>query len=71
MLTDINTALAQRIRLLRVRRGLSQFALAEIAGIHYNFLGHIERAEQDIRINSLYKIAKALDISVSELMQGI
>ena len=56
----------------RVKRWLapiSQEKLAELAGVHRNYIGLIERAELDPAISYIDKIAKALKIKISDLME--
>jgi transcriptional regulator with XRE-family HTH domain len=61
-------ALAANIRRFRAERNMSQEALADQAGIHRNYLGGIERCERNVGLDNLEKIAKALSISVAELV---
>ena len=49
------------IKLARVRKGLSQEELAELAGLHRTYIGMVERAERNITVINLVQIAKALD----------
>ena len=57
------------MRRMRQERQLSQEALADKAGIHRNYLGGIERRERNVGLDNLEKIAKALGISVSQLLE--
>lgn len=57
------------MRRMRQERQLSQEALADNAGIHRNYLGGIERQERNVGLDNLEKIAKALGISVSQLLE--
>ncbi|MFD2613196.1 helix-turn-helix domain-containing protein [Paenibacillus gansuensis] len=56
-----------RIRELRKERGLSQEQLGEKAGFHFSYIGGIERAEKNISILNLAKIASALGVHIGEI----
>ena len=66
---DIQQQLAKRIRVLRVSRGWSQEVLAELAGLHRNYIGHVERAEVNIGLTNLAKIAHAFEVPIHELLK--
>ena len=53
---------------LRLSRGLSQEKLAARAGLHPNYIGSVERAERNISIDNIERIAKALMVPVAELL---
>ncbi len=61
--------LAANIRRLRYDRGLSQEALAERAGIHRTYLGSVERAERNVAIDNICRIAWALGVEASALLR--
>jgi transcriptional regulator with XRE-family HTH domain len=65
----IHYQLSKKIRLLRVSRGWSQEVLAELAGLHRNYIGHVERAEVNIGLANLDKIARAFDIPLHVLLR--
>jgi len=48
-------------------RNLSQEELASKAGVHRTYLGGIERGERNPSLKNIAAIAKALDITLSEL----
>ena len=58
----------QNVRKLRVERGLSQEQLADKAGLHRTYIGMIERAEKNITLCNIEKIAKALDVNVKDFL---
>ena len=60
--------LANRIKELRKISNLSQEKLAEKADLHPTFIGKIERAEINPSVVCLNKIAKALKVSLSDLL---
>lgn len=65
---DISVKIGIRIRYLRNMKELSQEKLALEAGLNPAFLGHIERGLKCPTIDTLSKIASALNISLSELV---
>ena len=64
---EIMQKTAEQIKHLRRAAGLSQKSLADSAGLDPAFLGHIERCLKCPTIDTLNKIATALNISLSEL----
>lgn len=67
----INKQLGYRIRYLRQSKGLSIEALALEAEINRNYLGDLERGMRNPTVVVLNKIAKALDVDLSTLFEGI
>ena len=59
---------AKRMRELRKMKKMSQEKLAEKADVSLTFVGYLERAEKNPTLTTLGKIAKALDISLSEFL---
>ena len=60
---------AHNVRTLRKRRGLSQDAFADAAGVHRTYVGAVERCEKNITIDNIEKFAVALQVSVPEILQ--
>ena len=56
------------IRTYRVAMNLSQEKLAELADVHRNYIGKIERGEQNITVNSLLRLAEVFKRPLSEIM---
>jgi transcriptional regulator with XRE-family HTH domain len=59
----------KKVRETRILQGLSQEELAEKAGVHRTYIGMIERAEKNITLSNMEKIAGALKLNVSELLK--
>ena len=59
---------AEKIKQERVKRGLSQEDFAELIGFHRTYVGMLERAERNITLVNLEKIALALNISLKNLL---
>jgi len=68
---DILKKLGSNIREQRTKLDLSQEMLANNADIHRTYLGAVERGEKNVSFKNLYKIAKALKVSVSDLTKLI
>ena len=67
----ILTKFGNKVREERLRRNLSQEELAEQAGVHRTYIGMIERAEKNITLENIDKIAKALKMKISDLFYDI
>ena len=59
----------EKVREERLKKGLSQEELAARAGVHRTYIGMIERAEKNITLESIQKIARALELPLDELMR--
>lgn len=70
-MSDIAKIIGQRIRNYRTQKGLSQEKLAELAGCHPTYIGQLERGEKNATLESVEKIASAMDISPSELFDKL
>ena len=70
-MSDIKKPMEQRIRNNRTQKGLSQEKLAELAGCHPTYIGQLERGEKNATLESVEKIASAMDISLSELFDKL
>ncbi len=63
--------LGDNIRTQRKELGLSQEKLAEKADLHPVYIGSVERGEENVSLDSLVRIAKALKSTVQDLVEGI
>ena len=61
--------MAMRLKALREKRQLSQEALARKAGISRTYLARLETARQDPTLSTLEKLAKALGVKVTRLLE--
>ncbi|MFD2368888.1 helix-turn-helix domain-containing protein [Brevibacillus sp. GCM10020057] len=68
---DLLQKLGEQLRFLRKEKGWSQDKLAELSGLHTNYIGQIERGEKNLTIETLYKVTTGLGISLEELFQSI
>jgi transcriptional regulator with XRE-family HTH domain len=58
----------ERIREFRKGKGISQEELAHSANLHRTYIGMIERAEKNITLINIEKIAHALNVDIKELL---
>lgn len=62
---------AKRVREERKKLGLSQEEFAAKSGFHRTYIGMIERAERNITLSNIEKLAKALRIPISTMLKGL
>jgi transcriptional regulator with XRE-family HTH domain len=58
----------KKVREERLKKGISQERLGELAKVHRTYIGMIERAEKNITLTNMEKIARALGKKVNELV---
>lgn len=61
---------ARLLKSERLARGISQEALAELAGLHRTYVGSVERGERNIAVDNMEALAKALNLDISDLLQA-
>ena len=66
-ITRVRRSFGRRVRELRKQKGFSQEVLADKAGLHRTYIGSIERGEQNVSIDNIDKIAKALSTPIVSL----
>ncbi len=59
------------IRRLRAAQGFSQEAFAQEAKLNRAYMGGVERGQRNVGVVNLYRIAEALDMSLSELFAEV
>jgi len=65
----VESIFGEHLRELRAAAGLSQEALAEKAGVHRNYIGHLERGEKTASLDVLVRLANAFDMPVPTLLK--
>ena len=65
---DILIEFGEKVREIRKGKGLSQEELAHKAELHRTYIGMIERAEKNITLLNIEKIANALEVNIKELI---
>lgn len=68
---DILVEFGRRVRELRLKQGWSQEAFAEVCDLDRTYIGGIERGERNLALRNIEAIARGLDLSLSQLMEGL
>jgi transcriptional regulator with XRE-family HTH domain len=61
----------RRVRSHRQALGLTQEGLAERAGLHWTYVGSVERGERNLSLLNVLRLAKALKIDPADLVSGL
>lgn len=64
----ILVALGNAIRRIRLEKGVSQEKLALLAEVDRSYVGRVERGDNNVAVLTLVRLAKALEISMRDLM---
>ena len=59
------------VRQTRLERGLSQERLAELSGLHRNYIGAVEKAHRTPSIVQAERLAQALGTTLSEMLSEV
>jgi len=68
---DIRVRFGKAMRQRRHKLGVSQEAFADLCGLDRTYVGGIERGERNVALVNIEKIARALKLSLAELMRGV
>jgi transcriptional regulator with XRE-family HTH domain len=71
MRPNILVVFGRSVRNLRIKRKLSQEKLAELCNLHTNYIGRIERGQQNISLINIEKIARGLRVKPGDLFKNI
>ena len=69
MKEEVLIMFGKKVRELRTEQKLSQTDLAEKSGLHPNYIGMVERGERNPSLINIDKLAKALNVSLPELLK--
>ena len=68
---ELQKELGLRVRRLRIRKGYTQESFADDCELHRNFMGAVERGEQNLTLKTLHIIAKGLGTTMAKLLSGL
>ncbi|MFA5806612.1 MAG: helix-turn-helix transcriptional regulator [Melioribacteraceae bacterium] len=71
MKEEVLKKFADRVRELRIKKNLSQEKLGELSELHRTYIGMVERAERNISLKNIQKIARALNVRLEDLFEGL
>lgn len=66
---DISIKFGKRAKELRLQKKMSQGDLAKILGVHPTYISGIERGVRNMALKNIEKLARALGVTPSELLQ--
>jgi transcriptional regulator with XRE-family HTH domain len=67
----VRKGIGSNIRHFRRKAGLSQESLAERADLHPVYISQVERGTKAVSVEALWKLSKALRISLATLLRGL
>jgi transcriptional regulator with XRE-family HTH domain len=62
-------AFGSAVRSIRLDKGISQEALADLAGIDRSYMGGVERGEHNLALINIKRIVDALGMSISTVLE--
>lgn len=65
---DLNKQFGKKLRELRKMKGLTLEDLDERSGLHWKFIGQVERGQSDIALNNIAKLASGLGMDIDDLL---
>lgn len=68
MKNELLISFGRRVKELRISKNLTQVELAEISGLHPNYIGMVERGERNPSLINIEIIAKSFGLEISELL---
>ena len=66
---NVTEVFADNIKKIRLAQGISQEALADLAGLHRTYIGAVERGERNITLLNANRITEALQVSLSDCLK--
>jgi transcriptional regulator with XRE-family HTH domain len=63
--------LGQRVRQRRQALGLSLEGLADASGLHWTYVGQVERGQRNLTLRTLLQLAAGLGVDAGSLVKGL
>ncbi len=71
MQEDLLFAFGQTVRKLRLSKDISQEKFADMCNLHRTYISDVELGKRNVSLENIGKIAKALDMHVSDLFKEV
>lgn len=68
---ELQRRVGENLRLIRLKRGLSQEQFADVLGVHRTYMGGVERGERNLTLKSLERLADHLDLDPLALLTRV
>ncbi|MDP2665491.1 MAG: helix-turn-helix transcriptional regulator [bacterium] len=69
VVVDITKRFGNRVKELRLKKKLSQAALADRLGLHSTYISQVERGVRNMALKNIERLAKALKVKVEDLVK--
>lgn len=70
-ISDAARIFGERVRARRLELGKSQEKLAADSGLHWTFVGQVERGQRNLSLHNILKLAELLETDPAELVRGL
>ena len=65
---DISITFGKKVKQIRLKKELSQAALARILGVHTTYISGIERGVRNMSLKNIERLARALQVDIKDLL---
>jgi len=70
-LSEAAAGFGARVREFRQSASLTQENLADRSGIHWSYIGKVERGQVNLTLHNMVRIARALETDLADLVKGL
>lgn len=70
-LSDVTREFGRRVQQRRVELGLTQEVAAERMGLHWTYLGQVERGRRNVSLHNIVRIAAGLEIDAGAMLRNL
>ncbi len=70
-MASLNARFGRTVRALRAKAGYSQESFADAIDVHRTYMGTLERGDGNPTLDMIVRIARGLEVSLSELFEAV